>query len=220
MCVFLWFCWFFSLFSVTKPCFQSLLSLPWIYWGSRRERWNEVIYFACHCLAVNWVLVVPLLILWHVAVPGWVLLPSVCLVEFLNMFLWVAIHTETGKCAFSKFSYFLSFQIFPPLTPLYQSVFVRALQDWKWALSLLTQLAALQCECDSNCTHIWWSVIAAPKRRCNSEADQGILIFAAYFTYMNIQNGCLCYIYRTMECFGLLGTLQIISFRAPSSPLP
>lgn len=120
--------------SVTNPCSQSLLSLPWIYWGSTRERWNEVIYFVCRCLAVNWVLVVPLLILWHVAVPGWVLLPSVCLVEFLNMILWVAIHPETGMCAFSKFTCFLSFQIFPPLIPLYQSVFVRALQGWKWAL--------------------------------------------------------------------------------------
>lgn len=181
MCVFLWFCCFFSLFSVTIPCFQSLLSLPQIYWGSMRERWNEVIYFACRCLAVNWVLVVPLVILWHVAVPGWVSLPSVCLVEFLNMFFWVAIHPETGKCVFSKFSYFLSFQSFPPLTPLYQSVFVRALQGWKWALSLLTQLAGLQ--------WVWQRLYAGlvecnyraatdPKRRCNSEVDRGIFIFA------------------------------------------
>lgn len=113
---------FFPLFSVTNPCFQSSLSLPWIYWGSRRERWNEVIYFVCRCLAVNWVFVAPLLILWHVAVPGWVLLCSLCLVELLNIFLWVAIHPKTGKCAFSKFSCFLSFQIFqtsPPCISLY-----------------------------------------------------------------------------------------------------
>ena len=69
---------FFSLFSVTILCFQSLLSLPQIYWGSMREKWNEAIYFACHCLAVNWVLVVLLVILWHITLPGCVLLPSQC----------------------------------------------------------------------------------------------------------------------------------------------
>lgn len=93
-----------------------------------------------------------------------------CLVEFLNMFLWVAKHPETGKCAFSKFSCFLSFQIFPPLTPLYQSANSPGLE--------VSFIFGLQCECDSDCTQVWWSVIIDPRRRCSSEADQGIFIFA------------------------------------------
>lgn len=68
-------------------------------WG---EKWTETIYFLCCLLAVSWVLVVPLVTLWHVTLPEWVLLPSVCLAGFLNMFF-VGCHTSWGwKACFSK----------------------------------------------------------------------------------------------------------------------
>lgn len=71
---FLWFCWFAPF--PAAVCCESSVSLPRIYWGSMRGKWNEAMCLLCCLLAVNWVLVVPLVILWHVTLPEWVLLPA------------------------------------------------------------------------------------------------------------------------------------------------
>ena len=112
----------------------------------------------------------------------------------LSVFGWIFKHVFAGchtswdwkVCFFINSVTFWAFKAFLPSTRFYQSVFVRALQGWKRALSLLTQLVGSQCEHDSDCTQVWWNAITEqpqiPKENCNSEDDQGIFVSAELCT--------------------------------------
>lgn len=85
----------------TILCFQSSFSLPQIYRGSMRGKmkWSNIFCLSSSCCQLSlsgtishfmthyltWVSFAPL---------------SVYQAEFLNRLLWLAIHPETGKCAF------------------------------------------------------------------------------------------------------------------------
>lgn len=118
LCVFLWFTYQFCCFFVVL-CYHSVLSklafpaLDLLREHEGKMKWSNIFCLSSSCCQLNlsgtishfmthyltWVSFAPL---------------SVCSAEFSNVFLWVAIHRETGKCAFYKFSYFWSFQTFPP----------------------------------------------------------------------------------------------------------
>lgn len=186
--VFLWFrfesCWFFFI----VLCYHSVLSKPafpaldLLREHEGKMKWSNIFCLSSSCCQLSlsgtishfmthyrtWVSFAPL---------------SVCLAEFLNVFLWLPYILRLESVLFINSVTFWAFKAFLPSPPFYQSVFVRALQGWKWALSLLTQLVGLQCERDSDCTQVWWNAITEqpqiPQENCNNEGDQGISFISA-----------------------------------------